>query len=186
MTTPTSDAAPAGTTRLVYGIFDSEDTIVLLPEQVAIEMVEEIEAVTEARTYGDLRRVTLRHLPSPEPDPDSTEEPAPPDDAPWDVEKIIDHDSTLWPPMVANYLQENEVVPRSVLDRIGAPVETMWDGPSFVIPPANEQELLDVLAQAGFESRRDDELLTRCQTFGENLEVVLASLRRERGNAGGA
>ncbi|SJM61570.1 hypothetical protein CZ771_12820 [Actinomycetales bacterium JB111] len=52
---------------VVYGYLDHFDSLSILPEQYAIDLAEEIQAVANARTWGEARRVEFRRSESPVP-----------------------------------------------------------------------------------------------------------------------
>ncbi|WP_454778203.1 hypothetical protein [Georgenia muralis] len=155
-------------TSLVYGYDPFHESLAFLPEDVAVEMATEVQAMAAARTLGEARAVEGRHtwLPFDEESEDD-------DDTAFDVEESAAFADGDWPPMATQYALDQQLFPEELREDIGQVVRTTLNGDYLKIPASREKEVVALLGEHGFVCRRDDELVLRCSYVGENLEHVL-------------
>jgi len=146
--------------RLVYGILN--ENLVLLPEEVARGVAEEIENIFRLRNFGEARRFEPQYVDVPGLDDDEYDEP-PGDEDVYDVtltNVYLGEDE--WPAPAAtfalSYLPEG-------LDDIGEQIEHFPGYPTLYIDPATEADLVKTLRQRGYDVRRDDEVIGRVNRY---------------------
>lgn len=142
--------------RMVYSIVG--DNLILLPEDVARGVAEEVKNIFRLRTFGEARRFESQYVDVPGLDDDEYDDP-PDDEDVYDVtltSVYLGEDG--WPAPTAafalSYLPED-------LDDIGEEVEHFPLFPTLDIDPATEADLVNTLRSRGYEVRRDDELIGR-------------------------
>ncbi|MGO1738112.1 MAG: hypothetical protein ACTHYM_03835 [Actinomycetaceae bacterium] len=162
---------------LVYGYLDHFESLAILPEQVAQEMAEEVQAIARAQTWGELKSVPIMHNPALHPWPADVEtDETPADDAPFDLEEHPLRADGDWPMMAPQYVLEHAVLPGDVLRELGTVESTVFNGNYLSIPSSGERAMLEVLERNGYDCRRDDELIVRCQYINEDLESTLKQI----------
>jgi hypothetical protein len=138
---------------LVYGILSNN--LILLPEDVALAVAEDIERISNLTTHGGARRLETKVLMVPGLDDEDHD---PVDTDPYDVTVTSEYQNGDWPPRAATIALD--VLPDD-LDDIGQQSEHFPDYPTLSIEPATEQTLVEELRQRGYVVRRDDELIRR-------------------------
>ncbi|WP_029136587.1 hypothetical protein [Nakamurella lactea] len=146
---------------VLYGHSSLHDSLCFLDEQWARGAADDVTAVINARTVGDLRALEpkLKFLSLPIDLADHGDDP---DDEPWstaDCGAIEDGD---WPPMPTQTTLEfsNRDVIEAVIAATGATKqETVINGPYLEIPPSSEQNLVKVLGEFGYQVVRDDQVV---------------------------
>ena len=140
--------------RLVYGVLN--DNLVLLPEDVARGIAEEVKNIFRLRTFGEARSFEPQYVDVPGLDDDEYDE-RPDDKDAYDVtltSVYLGEDE--WPAHAAtfalSYLPED-------LDDIGEEIEHFPFVPTLDIDPATEADFVETLRRRGYEVRRDDELI---------------------------
>ena len=141
--------------RFVYCIIG--DNLILLPEDVARGVAEDIERIWNLRTFGEARRFEPQQLMVPGLDEDEYDE-VPADEDVYDVTLTNQFLADDWPPPAATFPLDD--LPDD-LDDIGKQIEHFPGYPTLYIDPATEADLVDKLRRRGYEVRRDDELIGR-------------------------
>jgi hypothetical protein len=157
-TPPGKDGSVSGF-GLVYGIVN--ENLVLLPEDVAQAVAEDLEAIGQFTTYGEARRFEPLYLGVPGLDDDDFEEVAADGDL-YVVTATNEYQNGDWPPPVATVALEN--LPDDIQD-IGEEVERFPSSPTLYIDPTSESHLLEDLRQRGYSVRRDDGLIQRIGSY---------------------
>lgn len=141
---------------LVYGLW-SENGFVVVGAAWAANAADEIEAIVEARSWGQAKAASdaATHVYGPLGD-DLEDLDLAPDD-PVAVDEIPGWTDGDWPPMVCLYTEE--YLPSDW--PIGEAYSTMLNGQGIVIPTEDEARLLEIAKRAGAELTRDDALVRR-------------------------
>lgn len=141
---------------LVYGMWRGAGYVVLGAEWAA-KAAEEIEAIIGAKTWGQAKVASdaATHVSGPL-DDDLEDRDLAPDDPVIqdDIPGWADGD---WPPMPCLYTEY--FLPEDW--PIGEEYSTTLNGDGFLIPPEDEQRLLQIAAQSGAPIARDDALVHR-------------------------
>jgi hypothetical protein len=144
-----------GKEPLVHGIVN--DNLVLMPEDVANAVAEDLLAIMHLTTYGDARRFEPQFLLVPGLDHDGYDE-LPADEVLYDVTSTNDCQDSNWPPPAATIALDH--LPDD-LDDIGEQIEHFPNFPTLYIDPATEADLVEDLTRLGYAVRRDDDLIKR-------------------------
>lgn len=129
----------------MYGL-DQYQSLVVLPEEVAQQVLRDVERISRARTLGEARQLEpeLEYLSLPLGDDDE-------DDAvPYDPSAFED-----FPPRLGTIALD--ALPDE-LD-IGEEVDCFPSNPYLYIDPADEGRLLELARSEGYSIRRDDHLI---------------------------
>ena len=150
--------------QLVYGEYWMHGSFAVLDATLAEGLSSEIEAIQACTTVGQARALepTLKFTGFPDGDFEDEDGGPLPDDAPYDWSQAAAVQDGDWPPMPDQYALEG--LPTELLNalitRAGAEAQhTMLNGSYFAIPLEREGDMVDVLRSAGFEARRDDDLV---------------------------
>jgi hypothetical protein len=164
--------------RLVYGIVGGHN-LVLLPEEVAEAVAEDLAAIAGVRTYGDASRLQLRVLSLPGLDDEqfydgevaALDEDEVADlrlegmhfeDDPYDAWAISECQDGEWSPRAATLALDH--LPED-LDDIGEQIEHFPMSPILQIEPSVEERLVELLRARGYVVRRDDALIARIDPY---------------------
>lgn len=163
--------------RLVYGI--PGDNLVLLPEDAANAIAEDLAAIAAVRTYGEASRLPLQALSLPGLDDEHfydgdledlddedlallREDGMHFEDDPYDAWATNECENGDWPPRAATFALS--CLPDE-LDDIGEEVEHFPMAPTLQIEPATEELLVAKLRRRGYPVRRDDALISRIDPY---------------------
>jgi hypothetical protein len=150
--------------RLVYGEYWMHESFTVLDATLAEGLSSEIEAIEACATVGQARALepALKFTWLPGNDFEDDDGEPLPDDAPYDWSQTVAAQDGDWPPMPDQYALErlpSELL-NALITRAGAEVHhTVLNGSYFAIPLEREADMVDALRSAGFEVRRDDDLV---------------------------
>jgi hypothetical protein len=144
----------SSTRSLVYGYVPHHETLAFADGATAAEEAREIVAIASSRTFGEARRVEVRHVGWNPADPEYSEDH---DDAPFDITELGAVVEGDWPSMVAS--RATDLLPKDLQQRFGTPTDTVLNGDYLTIPATAEAELVAALQERGYEVRRDDDLI---------------------------
>lgn len=147
---------PQPTRKLIYGHCEAYDCLAFADAVTAAEEAREIAAIASARTWGEARRVPVRHTWNPA-GPDHVNPDEHGDDEPFDISKLGPVCDGDWPRMVTS--RALTLLPEDIRSRFGEDVATVLNGDYLEIPLAAEDELVTALRGRGFEVTRDDDLI---------------------------
>lgn len=143
---------------LVYGHAELHDCLAFADAATAAEEAAEIQAIAAAKTWGEARSVTTRHISNPaEADPHDDPDDLPADDEVFELNEVgsvVDGD---WPPMVTT--RAFDLLPDDLQTEYGNAVMTAVNGVFLEIPAEREGELVAELRARGYTVTRDDVLI---------------------------
>jgi hypothetical protein len=144
-----------GTGKLVYGYLPHHETFAFADDETAVAEAREIVAIGAARTFGEARRVEVRHVAFNPADPEHADGEA--DGEPFDISQVGSVIEGDWPPMVAS--RALELLPEDIQQEFGTIGDTTLNGDLLEIRESVEQEIVAALRERGYRVRRDDELV---------------------------
>ncbi|MFG1841820.1 hypothetical protein ACGFH8_25735 [Micromonospora sp. NPDC049175] len=149
--------------HLVYGHATAHDCLVFADAGTATEEAAEIQALADARTWGEARQVRMTHLWNPAGREYHDPKDGYADDMPFDITEVGAVADGNWPPMVTK--RAFTVLPQDLQDRCGKRQVTVHDGDYLEIPVAGEGGLVAELRERGYEVTRDDALINQLGGF---------------------
>lgn len=141
---------------LVYGYLSDQETFAFADAATAAAEAQEITAIAGARTWGEARGVTVRHVGWNPADAEHDDE-GHDEDAPFDITGIGPVMEGDWPPMVAS--RAFELLPEDLQAEYGTVADTSLNGDYLEISPAAEIGLIGALRGRGHQVHRDDALM---------------------------
>ena len=164
--------------HLVYGLIPHQESLAFLPEAAAMSLAQELEEIRSLRTVREARAFTSQY--SIVPGLDTLEEEGAADTDSYSAIETSEYIDGDWPRMVTQMTLE--YLPAGVASAIGKPVESVLNGRYLEIAPDSQEHVLATLGKFGYECRRDDELVLRCELIAEaDISDGLSQVRaRER------
>jgi hypothetical protein len=149
---------------LVYGEYRLHQSFAVLDETQAEGLAREVQAVQACTTVGQARNLAgqLQFTWVPDIDIDEEDEEQLPDDAPYDWTETGAASEGDWPPMPDQISLESlpADLRQELINKAGAQVEfTVLNGDFLAIPLDREADMVNVLRSAGYDVRRNDELI---------------------------
>jgi hypothetical protein len=152
--------------QIVYGQYRGDGAFVVFDESAARELASELKEIEACQTVGEARRVqetlAYTYMPGGSDGFLDEDEKLLPDDAPYDCYDTGEAQDGDWPPMPGALALDD--LPLELLHLLTAKageylIETTLNGSSFAIPLDREDDLVNALRSAGYEVRRDDDLI---------------------------
>lgn len=150
------------TTDLIYG-GDAERGLVVVPRALAFELMQIVDAVESAKTWGEFRELLTPEQWETVAERRDPDVPAPADGDAFDASDLYGWDEGDYP----DWPQARALdwVPQGIIDALGRRVETMWDGPYLEIPHEHERQLVSMFEARGAKIERDDGTVMRASRW---------------------
>lgn len=154
--------------RIVYGEYWRQGGFILFDNAKAVGLSDELAQIRACTTVGETRRLigTLAYTYIPGNDFEDKDSDPLPDDAQYDCDGTPEAQDGEWPPMPGAYGVDD--LPLSLLQELaanaGGRLVHTFSGSSFVVPATPEDKMTDVLRAAGYQVRRDDDLINSLGT----------------------
>lgn len=145
--------------KLVYGHARAHDCLAFADADTAVEEAAEIAAIASARTWGEARKVAVRHTWNPTDEGYEGND----DHEPFNISDVGAVSEGDWPKMVTS--RALALLPKDLQARHAKDVPTVLNGDYLEIPLAAETELVAALRERGFEVTRDDDLINRLDGY---------------------